>query len=147
MSYDIPTGGKILIDTNIFIFSIMRQLEQGADLSPRETYSRQQAVLAKAFLKHCNNLRTEVCMSYISVCEVLEGIPETFSEETFRLMESTFTLLPFGGTASLLVADFARKLWKLDNIASQINQSYGMICLYWHLPYKLAARHAIHLIP
>ena len=44
MSYDIPTDGRVLIDINIFIFSIMRQLEQGADLSPREAYSRQQAV-------------------------------------------------------------------------------------------------------
>ncbi len=117
MSYDIPTGGRVLIDTNIFIFSIMRQLEQDADLSPREAYSRQQAVLAKAFLRRCNNLRTEVCMSYISVCEVLEGIPEAFSEETFRLMESTFTLLSFGGTPALLAADFARKLRKLDDVA------------------------------
>ena len=101
---------RVLIDTNIFIYSTRKGEEPKNVLSEAENYAWDQCVRARALLHHCIARRKEVCMSFISVCEILEGLSAPVCNETYQLLSETFTLLPFEGTASIYAAAFARTL-------------------------------------
>ena len=84
------------------------------DDSPKAQYARIQSKYAKEFLLKCHQNHQEICVSSISLSEIIEYLTDDEAREVFSRITRCFTILPFDDNAAFQAGRLAYSLHKLD---------------------------------
>ncbi len=112
---------SVLIDTNVLIFSLLQEKNDVNDESPKARYAHFQSQNAKSFLLKCIQNHREVCVSSISLSEIMERLNDEDAKEMFSLVSRFYTILPFDRNAAFQAGRLAYSLHKLDAQKSSEN--------------------------
>ena len=105
---------RILIDTNVLIFSLLPEKLKVDVESSKEQYAYFQSRNAKEFLLKCQQNLREVCVSSISLSEIMKCMTDDDAREVFSRITHCFTILPFDVNASFQAGRLAFSLHQLD---------------------------------
>lgn len=108
------SGKRVLIDTNVLIFCLLKDMPITEEMSSKAKYSLMQSHNAKNLLSRCRKENAEVFVSSVSISETLEFLPDEEAREMFNLMGKFFAFLSFDANAAFMAARLAAALHTMD---------------------------------